>query len=90
VQTLFTFWFLLDVLAIVTMFGFGIAVNMIFRTWWVSPALFAALSIYLFAKVGFGLTWPEWVLYGISLIGVALSAWGVLALRKRGYALFTK
>ncbi len=87
---MFGFWFLLDVLAVVTMFGFGIAVNMIFRRWWVSVGLFALLSIYLFAKVGFALTWPEWVLYGVSLVGVLLSAWGVLALRKRGYALFSK
>jgi hypothetical protein len=63
---------------------------MIFRQWWVSVGLFALLSIYLFAKVGFALTWPEWVLYGVSLVGVLLSAWSVLALRKRGYALFTK
>jgi hypothetical protein len=90
VSALFGFWFLLDVLAIVSMFGFGIALNMIFRQWWVSVLLFVLLSAMLFFRVGFSFSVAEWVLYGISLVGVLLSAFGVMALKKNGYVLFTK
>jgi hypothetical protein len=86
---LFTFWFMLSVLAIITTFGFGTAINMVFRRWWVSVVLFAVFSIYLFIEVGSKMKYPEWILYIIGLIGVVLSTWAVRALRKRGYALFS-
>lgn len=86
---MFTFWFMLCLLAIITTFGFGTALNMVFRRWWVSVVLFVAFSIYLFVSVASHMTLMDWVLYGISLIGVLLSTWAVRALRKSGYALFS-
>lgn len=87
---MFTYWFLLDVLAMVTTFGVGIALNMIFKRWWVSVVLFGLFSIYLFVQSDVALSWPEWLLYAVSVCGVLLSAWGIVTLRKMGYALFTK
>jgi chromate transport protein ChrA len=85
----FAYWLMLSVLTIVTTFGIGIGMNMIFRRGWVSLLLYAILSVYLFASVGLTLNIPEWVLYLVGLIGVILASWSVRALKKRGYALFS-
>ena len=87
---MFGFWFLLCVIAVVTTFGFGILLNMIFRRWWVSVLLFVGGSVYLFSQVGFLLSAPEWTLYAVSSAGAILAAWGLVTLRKLGYAMFTR
>lgn len=85
-----TFWLLLNILAIVATFGFGVAVNMIFRRGWVSPAIYIAFGIYLMIRAATRMTVPEWILFVVGLIGALLSAVAVSGLRKRGYSLFTR
>ncbi|MCL6443284.1 MAG: hypothetical protein K6T83_07500 [Alicyclobacillus sp.] len=85
----FTFWFMLGILTLVTVFGVGTALNMIFKRWWLSLVLFGAGTVCLAFTAMKHMVLGEWVLYGLGLIGAGLSAWGVRALKKSGYALFT-
>lgn len=85
----FAYWFMVSLLAIITTFGFGTAINMIFRRWWVSVGLFALFTIYMLVTYVSKMSVGLWFLYIISLIGVLLSTWAVRALGKRGYALFS-
>ncbi|KPV43671.1 hypothetical protein [Alicyclobacillus ferrooxydans] len=85
-----TFWLLLDILAIVATFGFGVAINMVFRRGWVSPVIYIVFSIYLMIRAAARMTWPEWILFFVGLIGALLSGYAVRSLRKRGYSLFTR
>ncbi|WP_026973782.1 hypothetical protein [Alicyclobacillus contaminans] len=87
---MFGFWFLLGVLFLVTVFGFGLFLNMLFRRSWISWGLFAAASVWLFARIGFELSIPEWILYAVSLAGALAATWMTTFLRKSGYALFSK
>ena len=87
---MFTYWLLLDVLAIVATFGFGVALNMVFRTGYVSPGLYVVFGIYLMVQTRGHMTIPEWVLFLIGLAGALLSGYAVRSLRKRGYSLFTR
>ncbi|GMA52309.1 hypothetical protein GCM10025857_36660 [Alicyclobacillus contaminans] len=52
--------------------------------------LFAAASVWLFARIGFELSIPEWILYAVSLAGALAATWMTTFLRKSGYALFSK
>lgn len=81
---------MLSLLTVITTFGAGTALCMIFRRWWVAALLWSVFTIYLFATALTRLTAPEWVVYGIGLIGVILATIGVRALRRRGYTLFAK
>ena len=85
-----TFWLLLDILAIVATFGFGVAINMVFRRGWVSPVIYIVFAIYLMIRAAARMTWPEWILFFVGLIGALLSGYAVRSLRKRGYSLFTR
>ena len=85
-----TFWLLLNILAIVATFGFGVAINMVFRRGWVSPALYIVFAIYLMIRAAASMTVPEWILFFVGLIGAVLSGYAVRSLRKRGYSLFTR
>ncbi|MCL6637248.1 MAG: hypothetical protein K6T26_04785 [Alicyclobacillus sp.] len=85
---MFAYWFMLSVLAFVTLFGVGMTVNMLMRRWWVSLLLYALFSVYLWIHAGPHMIAAEWVLYGVSCTGVMLSAWASRVLRARGYALF--
>ncbi|MCL6516570.1 hypothetical protein [Alicyclobacillus sp.] len=86
---MFAYWFMLSVLAAVTFFGGGMALNMIFRRWWASLVPFLAFTVYLIAAVGAHMIWPEWVLFGVAALGVALSCWTARVLGRRGYPLFS-
>jgi hypothetical protein len=83
------FSFMLGLICIVTTFGVGTAVNMLFRKVWVSLVIAVLLSIWLLIASKGSLTVLEWVLFGIGWIGTMLSTWAVNGLKKRGYALFT-
>jgi len=85
---MFTFWFMLCLLALITTFGIGTAVNMIVRRWWVTIVLYGLFSVYLLASFAGRMTFAEWVLYTVGLVGAILSTFGVRTLKKRGYALF--
>ena len=85
-----TYWLLLNVLAIVATFGFGVAINMVFRRGWVSPLLYIVFGIYLMITAAARLTAPEWVLFLVGLVGAMLSGLAVRSLRKRGYSLFSR
>jgi hypothetical protein len=82
------FSFMLGLICIVTTFGVGTAVNMLFRKVWVSLVIAVLLSIWLLIASNGSLTVLEWVLFGIGWIGTFLSTWAVNGLKKRGYALF--
>ncbi|MCL6597901.1 MAG: hypothetical protein K6T81_04105 [Alicyclobacillus macrosporangiidus] len=83
------YWLMLSILAFVTLFGAGMAINMIFRRWWAASLPFAAFSVYLMAAAGARMVWPEWILYGVAAAGVILSCWTARVLGKRGYPLFS-
>lgn len=87
---MFAFWALLYVLAIVTTFGFGVAINMIFRRGWVSPVLYLLFTVYLMATAAGRMNIFEWILFIIGLIGAMLSGWAVKSLRQRGYSIFQR
>ncbi|MCL6548872.1 MAG: hypothetical protein K6T30_08185 [Alicyclobacillus sp.] len=83
------YWLLLAVLALVTTFGVGMALNMLFRRWWVSVALFGAFAVWLLATAAGRMIWPEWILFFVGLAGVVLSVLAVRALKRSGYPLFS-
>lgn len=83
------FAFMLGLICIVTTFGVGTAVNMLFRKTWVSLIIAVLLSIWLLIASKGGLTGLEWGLFCIGWIGALLSTWAVRGLKKRGYALFS-
>lgn len=83
------FWLLLGLLTIVTTFGLGTIVNMVFKRWWLSALFDAVLSLLLLLRTGFSLPSLEWFLLGIGGAGAVLAAWGTLVLKKRGYPLFS-
>ncbi|QSO53255.1 hypothetical protein JZ785_05090 [Alicyclobacillus curvatus] len=87
---MFTYFLLLDVLAIVATFGFGVALNMVFRRGFVSPLLYIVFGIFLLIRTGGHMTIPLWILFVIGLVGALLSGYAVRSLRKRGYSLFTR
>lgn len=84
----FMFWFMLSILGIVTTFGFGTALNMVFKRWWLSTLLGLFFSIYLFVTVAAEMTGPEWILYVVGLSGAILASSSCRSLGKRGYSLF--
>lgn len=83
-----TFWVMLSVLAIVVTFGAGTTVNMLFKRWWLSLALYLAFTVYLLLTAAMKMNAGEWTLFVVGLVGAVLSAWGVRALKQRGYGLF--
>lgn len=87
---MYTYWLLLYVLAIVATFGFGVALNMVFRRGYVSPLLYILFGIYVVIRAATRMTAPEWILFLIGLAGALLSGLAVRSLRKRGYSLFTR
>jgi uncharacterized membrane protein YjdF len=89
---MFLFCFMIGLLSIVTTFGVGTAINMVFKRWWLSTAVYAVFSLYLFIHVihvGSRLSVPEWTAYILGALGVLLASWGCRALKERGYALFS-
>jgi hypothetical protein len=86
---MFLFCFMIGLLSIVTTFGVGTAINMVFKRWWLSTAVYSVFSIYLFVRVGSRLTVPEWIAYILGALGVLFASWGCRALKERGYALFS-
>lgn len=84
-----TFWLLLSILTLVTTFGVGTALNMIFRRWWIAVVIALLLSVYILVRAGAHLIAPEWILLVIGWIGTALAAWAVRALKRNGYPLFS-
>lgn len=87
---MFTYWILLYVLAMVTTFGFGVALNMIVRRGWFSPVLYILFAIYVLIRTKATMEGPVWVLFVIALVGALMSGWAVRSLRKRGYSIFTR
>ncbi|MBX5437177.1 MAG: hypothetical protein IRZ33_08165 [Alicyclobacillaceae bacterium] len=83
------YWLMLSVLALVTTFGVGLALNMLFRRWWMSVLLFVVLSVWLFIAAGTRMILPEWILYFVGALGVLLSVLAVRALKRSGYPLFS-
>ena len=79
---------MLILLTIITMFGFGTAINMLVRRWWMATLLYCLFLIYIVVAKFSRVTTMEWILLVIGLIGVILAALGTRALKKRGYALF--
>jgi len=89
-STLFTYWLLLYVLAIVSTFGFGVALNMIVRRGWFSPVLYILFGVYLLIRTKARLAGPVWVLFLVALAGALMSGFAVRSLRKRGYSIFAR
>lgn len=85
---LLLFSFMLGLICIVTTFGVGTALNMIFRRVWISLAAALVLTVWLFISSGLSLSALEWVLFAIGWIGTLLSTWAVRGLKRRGYSLF--
>lgn len=83
------FWLLLSLLTIVTTFGLGTTVNMIFKRWWLSMLIYGILALILVIQASFSLQVLEWVLLVIAGLGAGLSSLGTRALKKRGYPLFS-
>lgn len=83
------FSFMLGLICIVTTFGVGTAINMIFRRVWVSLVVALALTVWIFIASRVSLSALEWVLVAIGWIGTLLSTWAVRGLKRRGYSLFT-
>jgi len=83
------FWFLLSVLAIVTTFGLGTTVNMIFKRWWLSMVLYFLLVAILAVSASFRVQGLEWLLLAVGALGSVLAALGARVLKKRGYPLFS-
>jgi len=80
---------MLSLLTVITTFGAGTALCMVFRRWWLSAALWGVFTLYLLVTAARHMTGPEWIVYIIGLIGVVFSTLGVRALKRRGYTLFT-
>lgn len=83
------FWLLLSVLTIVTTFGLGTTINMVFKRWWLSMVVYVLLGLVLLVEVSFHLRGLEWVLLAVGGLGAILAALGTRALKKRGYPLFS-
>lgn len=87
---MFTYWLLLDILALISTFGFGVALNMVVRRGWVSPVLYGIFAVYLLVTAAARMSVPEWILFLLGLVGALLSGWAVRSLRKHGYSLFSR
>lgn len=87
--TVIAFWSMLDLLALVTAFGVGTALAMVFKRWWFSVAIYGAFTGYLLVALVRQMTVSEWVLYAVGLVGVGFSAFAVRMLKKNGYPLFS-
>ncbi|MDQ0188226.1 hypothetical protein JI721_14910 [Alicyclobacillus cycloheptanicus] len=84
-----TFWFMVSLLALISSFGVGTALNMLFRRWWLSLVLYLAFTVYLLIAAARHMVVAEWVVYVVGWLGVVLSVVVVRSLKRNGYPLFT-
>lgn len=82
------FWTMLSLLTIITIFGVGISLNMIFRQWWLAVVLYVLAMIFVIIKVVHEMAIHDWVIMAIGLVGAVFATWGARAMKGRGYALF--
>jgi len=80
--------FVLSLLAIISMFGGSIIINMLVKRWWANLVLFLFIVLYVFYRTSFQLTVLDWTLLLLSCAGVILASIGYRSLRARGYRLF--
>ncbi|MCF8563494.1 hypothetical protein LLE49_01890 [Alicyclobacillus tolerans] len=88
-QAVIAFWFMLSLLTIVTTFGLGVTFNMLFKRWWLSMVLYLLLAVFVLIRTTLSMNLPEWILFFVGMVGAVLAAFGTLALKKRGYPLFS-
>lgn len=84
-----TFWFMVSLLAFISSFGVGTALNMLFRRWWLSTALYLAFTVYLLIALASRMVVAEWIVYGVGLVAAVVASIVVRALKKNGYPLFS-
>lgn len=78
-----------SLLAFISCFGVGMAVNMLLRRWWLSLALYLAFSVYLLIATATRMGAGEWVVFIVGLAAAATSSVIVRMLKKNGYPLFS-
>jgi hypothetical protein len=86
--SLIGFYIMLSLLTIITIFGVGISINMIFRQWWLAFVLYLLLMAFVIARAVHVMLIHDWVILGIGFAGAIFATWGARAMKGRGYALF--